>query len=128
MIKKCFAAFLMSFVVVFAFTGLPSTTFADDASAEYVSSFPFQTGDGQWDGQVASSNRFGVEVHVDAPLADVVDIRLCNADSGQCTEFKSLGTDGTAIFTNMLPGTYYGDIVSRLVEETSGVVTYRQSN
>jgi hypothetical protein len=40
-----------------------------------------------------------------------LSVRLCNASTGNCTSFKSFSQDnGSAIFTNMKPGTYYVDI------------------
>jgi hypothetical protein len=44
-----------------------------------------------------------------------LSVRLCSASTGNCTAFKKfeyvVGTSGTANFYNMIPGTYYVDIV-----------------
>lgn len=125
MFKKCFAVFVMAFAIVFSFTGLSSTAFADDASIQKVRVFKFATGDGQWDGQVTGSRTFDVNIEVDAQHASLIQVRLCNANTGNCTPFKWLTQMNRSEFLSMLPGTYYGDIVVRGFSETSGTVTYR---
>ncbi|MCC2248886.1 hypothetical protein JUJ52_02800 [Virgibacillus sp. AGTR] len=125
MFKKCFAAFVMSFALVFAFTGISSTVFADDGTIQNIRAFQFATGDGQWDGYVSSSSPFDVNIEVDAPYAATIMVRLCNANTGNCTKYKWLTQANRTEFLSMLPGTYYGDIITAGFNETSGTVIYR---
>ncbi|MBT2652765.1 hypothetical protein [Oceanobacillus sp. ISL-73] len=125
MFKKGFALIVMSCAFIFAFTGFSSTAFADDASIQNVKMFKFKTGDGQWDGSISSSRMFDVNIEVDAPHAATIQVRLCNANSGNCTPYKWLTLANRTEFLSMLPGTYYGDIVVRGFNQTSGTVTYR---
>lgn len=115
----------MVFAIVFAFAGLSSTAFADDASIQNERVVKFSTDDGQWDGSVSSSSTFDVNIEVDAPHAAAIEVRLCNVDTGNCTPFKSLTLANRTEFLSLSPGTYYGDIVVRGFNETSGTVTYR---
>lgn len=103
---------LISSIFVVALLTLWSP-FISEAEAASV---PFTTGDGEWDSGYTSSSSTPDNVDVvitDWGSQDWLKVRLCSASSGNCTGFKTIKNTpygNSATFTNMAPGTYYGDV------------------
>ncbi|MBY7142414.1 hypothetical protein KFZ56_04830 [Virgibacillus sp. NKC19-3] len=120
-------------VIVLSVVVFGSTSFAsevgveDDVTPQKVfGPYKFKTGDGQWDGQLTVPFGGG---DVTVTVEDLKDntfvpfVRLCNASSGKCTPLEPLQSDNTRTFTNMLRGTYYGDVETGTVS-TTGVIRF----
>lgn len=103
------------------------TTNTDDSTLfKTYGPYNFKTKDGQWDGKL-SVPPGGADVTVTVRNLNFNGnpmVRLCNASTGNCTGFGPLTQPRlTRTFTNMLPGSYYGDVVTGTVT-SSGTITF----
>ncbi|MCT1577932.1 hypothetical protein M3E13_16490 [Oceanobacillus kimchii] len=126
---------LLSLVLVIAMSAFlfGNTSYASEVTAiddstllKTFGPYKFKTKDGQWDGQLVVPSG-GADVTVTVRKLNFTGdpmVRLCNAASGNCTGFGPLRQPSlTRTFTNMLPGTYYGDVVTGTVT-SSGTISF----
>lgn len=115
--------------VLFGNTSYASeVTPVDDSSLlKTFGPYKFKTKDGQWDGKLEVPSG-GADVTVTVRNLNFYGdpmVRLCNAASGNCTGFGPLRQPGLSrTFTNMLPGTYYGDVVTGTVTSNGTISFY----
>lgn len=102
------------------------TTNTDDSTLfKIYGPYNFKTNDGKWDGKL-SVPPGGADVTVTVRNLNYYGdpiVRLCNASTGNCTGFGPLTQPRlTRTFTNMLPGSYYGDVFTG--STSSGTITF----
>ncbi|MBM7583599.1 hypothetical protein JOC86_000136 [Bacillus pakistanensis] len=114
-------------------------TVATPSSADYdyggiYGWYNFKTGDGLWDGSMTARSGDNVDVTIMWETSDKLKVRLCSAATGNCTAYRYLTRGGlyyeqTVTFTNMVAGSYYGDVVnatsSRRVNGKIRFLTFR---
>ncbi len=130
MYKILFSLLLVTVISVVAFGNTSHASEAitkDDVTLlKTFGPYKFKTKDGKWDGKVVVPSG-GADVTVTVRNLNFYGeplVRLCNASSGNCTGFGPLRQPLlTRTFTNMLPGTYYGDVVTGVVT-SSGTISF----
>ncbi|MBM7583586.1 hypothetical protein JOC86_000123 [Bacillus pakistanensis] len=115
--------------IVALFTIMWSSNIVASAATNY-GPYWFATGDGQWDGKFTARSGNNVRVYINdwGGTTDWVKVRLCRIGGG-CTIYKAidLGEENTTTFTNMYPGTYYGDVakVHNPRRQIKGKISFR---
>ncbi|WP_078394446.1 hypothetical protein [Shouchella patagoniensis] len=133
--KKIFSFLILVIVLSVASLNSPSEAFAESSVETNVDAvtplktygpYNFKTRDGQWDGKLTVPQG-GANVTVTVRNLNFSGdpmVRLCNANTGNCTGFGPLRQPNlTRTFTGMLPGSYYGDVVTGTVA-ASGTITF----
>ncbi|WP_194842014.1 hypothetical protein [Gracilibacillus salitolerans] len=118
----------MSVLILSAVLSIASMIFSSPVSAEWTKFglYTFKTNDGRWDGQMyVKSNGGNVVVRVATPRT--VNVRLCSANTGNCTSYKSNNQSGIISYYNLIGGKYYGDVSSPYnLEGTIGFSVYNK--
>jgi hypothetical protein len=115
----------MSILILSVVFFVVSISFTSAAEATTFGPYQFTTEDGRWDGKLEANSGQNVYVLIDNWTYYKASVRLCSAQSGNCTSFKTPPHPyGTVTFTNMASGTYYGDVISLGKKEAIGKITF----